>query len=94
MLQNSIAELYARAAPTINAVAARTPLLGSAAVSPNVIPVTTADKARAAALVSLVQRRDYGAAPRSPAGGPLSKRAERAMREGASSCCRVLHSNT
>ncbi len=41
-----------------------------------------AAKGRSAARASIDQRRDYGAAPRAPAGGPLSKSAERSMREG------------
>ena len=89
MLQNSIADLYARAAPPVNAVVGSTSVRGTAAVRPTVMSVKTADEARAAALVSIAQRRDYGAAPRSPAEGPLSKRAERALHEGAS-CPRVL----
>ena len=41
-----------------------------------------AAKGRNAARASIEQRRDYGAAPRAPVGGPLSKSAERSMREG------------
>jgi hypothetical protein len=41
-----------------------------------------AAKGRSAAQASIEQRRDYGAAPQAPAGGPLSKSAERNMREG------------
>ena len=56
---------------------------GSQGVQPgDLAPVPAAG--RDAALASIVQRRAYGAAPRAPAGGPLSKSAERAMREGVS----------
>jgi len=44
-----------------------------------------AAKGRSAARASIDQRRDYGAAPCAPAGGPLSKSAERSMREGSPS---------